>query len=74
MYVISAIEAAAAGGAPGGTARHAAAHRASAAGRPGGSLLSRVRRMLAAAPRGDGDAQGGPRRDRPRLGTAAQPD
>jgi hypothetical protein len=74
MYVISAIESAAAGGGPGGTARRAAAHRASVAGRPGGSVLARVRRMLAAVPRSDGGAHGGTGRDRPRLGAAAQPD
>ncbi|HEX3192048.1 MAG TPA: hypothetical protein VHS30_19940 [Streptosporangiaceae bacterium] len=74
LYVISAIEAAAAGGGPGGPARRAAADRTSVAGRPGGSVLSRVRRMLAAVPRRAGGAHGAAGRDRPRLGAAAQPD
>jgi hypothetical protein len=74
LHVISAIEAAAAGGGPGRPARHAAAHRACAAGRPGGGVLARVRRMLAAGPRSDGGAHGGAGRDRPQPGAAAQPD
>jgi hypothetical protein len=70
LHVISAIEAAAAGGGPGRPARRAAADRACAAGRPGGGVLSRVRRMLAAAPRSDGGAHGGAGRDRPQRGAA----
>jgi type IV secretory pathway TrbL component len=66
MYFISAIEAAAAGGGPRETARHAAAHRASAAARPGGSVLSRVRRMLVGALRSDRGAHGGTDRGRSR--------
>jgi len=75
LHVISAIEAAAGGGAPGRPARHAAAHRASTAGRSHDSVLSRVRRMLAAAPAATAEPAGTvPVPSRPHGGTAAQPD
>ena len=74
LHVISAIEAAAAGGGPGSPARHAAAHRASAAGRPRGSVLALVRRVLAAGPRSDGGTHGDHHPGPPQPGAAAQPD
>jgi hypothetical protein len=74
LYVISAIEGAAAGGGAGASARRTADHRVLAAGRPGGSMLSRARRMLAAVHRGTGGARGGAGRGRPRLGAAGQAD
>ena len=70
LYIIAAIDEAAAGRGPGGPARRAAAHQAPAAGRPGGSMLVRARGMLAAVRR----STGGGRRGRPGLGAAAQPD
>jgi hypothetical protein len=74
LYVISAIEEAAAGGRPGVSARRAADHRVLAAGRPRGRMLWRARRMLAAAHRGTGGARGGAGRGHPRLGAAEQAD
>jgi hypothetical protein len=74
LYVISAIEQAAAGGGPGVPARRAADHQVIAAGRPGGNMLSRARRMLAAVQRGTGGAHGRAGRGRRRLGAAAQAD
>jgi hypothetical protein len=74
LYVISAIEQAAAGGGPGVPARHTADHQVLAAGRPGGNMLSRARRILAAVHRGTGGAHGGAGRGRPRLGAAAEAD
>ena len=74
LYVISAIEQAAAGGGPGVPARRAADHQVLAAGRPGGSMLSRARRILAAVHRGTGGAHGRAGRGRPGLGAAAQAD
>ena len=74
LYVITAIEEAAAGGRRGVPAKRPANHRVLAAGRPGGRMLSRARRMLAAAHRGTGGARGGAGRGRPRLGAAGQAD
>ena len=74
LYIIAAINEAAAGRGPGGPARRGAAHQAPAAGRPGGSMLVRARGMLAAVRRSTGGARGGGRRGRPGLGAAAQPD
>ena len=74
LYIIAAIDEAAAGRGPGVPARRAAAHQAPAAGRPGGSMLVRARGMLAAVRRSTGGARGGGRRGRPGLGAAAQPD
>ena len=70
LYIIAAIDEAAAGRGPGVPARRAAAHQAPAAGRPGGSMLVRARGMLAAVRR----SISGGRRGRPGLGAAAQPD
>ena len=70
LYIIAAIDGAAAGGGPGVPAGRAAAHQAPAAGRPGASMLVRARGMLAAVRR----STGGGRRGRPGLGAAAQPD
>jgi hypothetical protein len=70
LYIIAAIDEAAAGRGPGVPARRAAAHQAPAAGRPGASMLVRARGMLAAVRR----STGGGRRGRPGLGAAAQPD
>jgi hypothetical protein len=70
LYIIAAIDEAAAGGGPGVPARRAAAHQAPAAGRPGASMLVRARGMLAAVRR----SISGGRRGRPGLGAAAQPD
>jgi hypothetical protein len=69
LYIIAAIDEAAAGRGPGVPARRAA-HQAPAAGRPGASMLVRARGMLAAVRR----STGGGRRGRPGLGAAAQPD
>jgi len=69
LYIIAAIDEAAAGG-PGVPAGRVAAHQAPAAGRPGGSMLVRARGMLAAVRR----SISGGRRGRPGLGAAAQPD
>ena len=70
LYIIAAIDGAAAGGGPGVPARRVAAHQAPAAGRPGGSMLVRARGMLAAVRR----SISGGRRGRPGHGAAAQPD
>ena len=70
LYIIAAIDEAAAGRRPGVPARRAAAHQAPAAGRPGGSMLVRARGMLAAVRH----STGGGRRGRPGLGAAAQAD
>ena len=70
LYIIAAIDEAAAGGGPGVPAGRVAAHQAPAAGRPGGSMLVRARRMLAAVRR----SISGGRRGRGRLGAAAQAD
>jgi len=74
LYIIAAIDEAAAGRGPGVSARRAAAHQAPAAGRPGGSMRVRARGMLAAVRRRTGGARGGGRRGRPGLGAAAQAD
>ena len=71
LYIIAAIDEAAAGRGPGVPAGRAAAHQAPAAGRPGGSMLVRARGMLAAVRRSTGGARG---RGRPGLGAAAQAD
>ena len=70
LYIIAAIDGAAAGRGPGVPARGVAAHQAPAAGRPGGSMLVRARGMLAAVRH----SISGGRRGRPGLGAAAQPD
>ena len=70
LYIIAAIDEAAAGGAAGVPAGRVAAHQGPAAGRPGGSMLVRARGMLAAVRR----STGGGRRGRPGLGAAAQAD
>ena len=74
LYIIAAIDGAAAGGGPGVPAGRVAAHQGPAAGRPGGSMLVRARGMLAAVRRSTGGARGGGRRGRPGLGEAAQAD
>jgi hypothetical protein len=70
LYIIAAIDEAAAGRGPGVPAGRVAAHQAPAAGRPGGSMLVRARGMLAAVLR----SISGGRRGRPGLGAAAQAD
>lgn len=70
LYIIAAIDEAAAGGGPGVPAGRSAAHQGPAAGRPGASMLVRARGMLAAVRR----SISGGRRGRPGLGAAAQPD
>jgi hypothetical protein len=74
LYVISAIEEAAAGGGRRVPARRTADHQVLAAGRPGGNMLSRARRKLAAVYRGTGGAHGGAGQGHPRPGAAAQAD
>jgi hypothetical protein len=74
LYIIAAIDEAAAGRGPGVSARRAAAHQDPAAGHPGGSMLVRARGMLAAVRRRTGGARGEGRRGRPGLGAAAQAD
>ena len=58
LYIIAAIDEAAAGRGPGVPARRAAAHQAPAAGRPGGSMLVRARGMLAAVRRSIAEVAG----------------
>jgi hypothetical protein len=73
LYIVAAIDEAAAGRGPGVPPRRVA-HQVPAAGRPGGSMLVRARGMLAAVRRSTGGARGGGRRGRPGLGAAAQAD
>jgi len=70
LYIIAAIDEAAAGRGSGVSAGRTAAHQAPAAGRPGGSMLVRARGMLAAVRR----SISGGRRGRTGLGAAAQAD